>query len=605
MTSLYNTWRPQTFADIVGQEHVARTLRNALARPDQLAHAYLFAGPRGTGKTTTARVLAKAVNCQQGTQPEPCNQCDHCLAINRGAQLDLMIEIDGASHTGVDDIRDLREKVTRRPAEGRYKVYIIDEVHMLSTSAFNALLKTLEEPPPHVIFVLATTDKVPPTVLSRCQRFDFKPVATTDLVRHLRMVGEQEKLSVDDAALEFIARLATGSVRDALSLLDQAASFAGQTINVGHLQDMLGLSDQALVLAVTDALLDADLSAALTVIQTVSDRGADLRQFGHQVVGFLRALMLARSGVTSPVELSLGQEMQEAVRARSRRADVPSLVRWLQLFTEADLGLRSATVQPQLPLELAVVQAVVGVSVAELTAALMPPTATEHVPALPSMPSAQPAPTGATGTASSPHRVAEPEPAQPEAEAPSTEAALREETPQQSDQAPPGPATAPLPAMDTPQPQEAPGPTEGGSLSLATIESSWPAVLKLLGRKRKVTALLRDARVTDVQSDELVLEFDHRFHAEQIEKPENRLVTEQALQRVFDQPLRTRVVVKGASDRSEAAAGQDRSDPVVRHALAVFPGATIIDAETDDAQPAAATGKESGDEHENAAQDAE
>ena len=290
MTSLYNTWRPQTFADVVGQEHIVRTLRNALARgPTSLLTPTSSPVRAGTGKTTTARLLAKAVNCQQGMQPEPCDQCDHCLAIKRGAQLDLMIEIDGASNTGVDDIRDLREKVGRRPAEGRYKVYIIDEVHMLSTSAFNALLKTLEEPPPHVIFVLATTDpqRVPATVLSRCQRFDFKPVATTELVRHLRAVSEREELAVDDAALEFVARLATGSVRDALSLLDQAASFAGQTINVGHLQDMLGLSEQALVLAMTDALLNGDLAAALTTLQTVSDRGGGLARVRPPACRFL------------------------------------------------------------------------------------------------------------------------------------------------------------------------------------------------------------------------------------------------------------------------------------------------------------------------------
>lgn len=576
MASLYNTWRPQTFADVVGQEHIVRTLRNALARPDQLAHAYLFTGPRGTGKTTTARLLAKAVNCQQGMQPEPCDQCDHCLAIKRGAQLDLMIEIDGASNTGVDDIRDLREKVGRRPAEGRYKVYIIDEVHMLSTSAFNALLKTLEEPPPHVIFVLATTDpqRVPATVLSRCQRFDFKPVATTELVRHLRAVSEREELAVDDAALEFVARLATGSVRDALSLLDQAASFAGQTINVGHLQDMLGLSEQALVLAMADALLDGDLAAALTTLQTVSDRGADLREFGRQLVGFLRALLLAHSGVTTPAGLSLSQEEQEAVRARSRRADLPALVRWLRLFTEADQGLRSATVQPQLPLELAAVQALVAVSDAA------PPAADS-----PASPAAQPAAT--TDAAAPPQRIAEPKPARAEPAAPPA-AAPSEPAASPSDQA----APAPSPDPAAPPVAEPAAPADAEPLSVAAVESRWPAVLELLGRRRKVTALLRDARVAAVQADAVTLEFDYAFHAEQVEKPENRLVTEKALQRVFGRPLRARVVVKGAAERSTVAASPERTDPVVRHALkTAFPGATIIEETADAAEPTTTPGQ--------------
>ena len=586
MTSLYNTWRPQTFADVVGQEHIVRTLRNALARPDQLAHAYLFTGPRGTGKTTTARLLAKAVNCQQGIQPEPCDQCEHCAAIKRGAQLDLMIEIDGASNTGVDDIRDLREKVARRPAEGRYKVYIIDEVHMLSTSAFNALLKTLEEPPPHVIFVLATTDpqRVPATVLSRCQRFDFKPVATTDLVRHLRTVSEREKLAVDDAALEFVARLATGSVRDALSLLDQAASFAGQTINVGHLQDMLGLSDQALVLSMADALLNGDLAAALTTLQKVSDRGADLREFGRQLVGFLRALLLAHSGVTTPAGLSLSQEEQEAVRTRSRRVDLPALVRWLRLFTEADQGLRSTTVQPQLPLELAAVQALVAVSDAAPTVA---PAAAAAGPA---SPAAQPA--LATDAAPAPRRVADPEPTRAEKATPPA-AAPREPAAPPSDQATPAPqVAAPSPAPAAPQPAERAVPADAEPLSVAAIESRWPAVLELLGRRRKVTALLRDARVTAVQADDITLEFDYAFHAEQVEKPENRLVTEKALQRVFRRPLHARIVVKGATERSAVAANPEREDPIVRHALrTVFPGATIIDETADEAEPTTTPGQ--------------
>ncbi len=584
MTSLYNTWRPQTFADVVGQEHIVQTLRNALARPDQLAHAYLFTGPRGTGKTTTARLLAKAINCQQGMQPEPCDQCDHCTAIKRGAQLDLLIEMDGATNRGIDHIRDLREKVGRRPAEGRYKVYIIDEVHMLTDESFNALLKTLEEPPPHVIFVLATTDpqKVPPTVLSRCQRFDFKPVTMTDLVRHLRTVSAQEELVVDDAALEFIARLATGSVRDALSLLDQAAAFAGQTINVGHLQDMLGLSEQALVLAMTDALLDGDLAAALTTLQTVSDRGADLREFGRQLVSFLRALLLAHSGVTTPAALSLSQEEQEAVRARSRRADLPALVRWLRLFTEADQGLRRATVQPQLPLELATVQALVAVSDP-------PAAAAASVAAPPASPPAQPAP----ATAATSRRVAEPDSTRTETATPAAAARAAARPPR--DQAPPAPQVeAPAAAPAAPRPAERAAPVGDGPLSVAAVESRWPAMFQVLGRGRngrKVAAVLRDARVAAVQADEVTLEFDYPFHAEQIKKPENRLVTEQALQRVFRRPLRTRVVVKGAAEQSTVAASPEREDPVVRHALATFPGATIIDETADRAEPTATPGE--------------
>lgn len=568
MTSLYNAWRPQTFADIIGQQHVARTLSNALVRPDKLAHAYLLAGPRGTGKTTTARVLAKAVNCQQGMQPEPCNQCANCVAINRGAQLDLMIEIDGASHTGVDDIRDLREKVSRRPAEGRRKVYIIDEVHMLSTSAFNALLKTLEEPPPHVIFVLATTDphKIPATVLSRCQRFDLKPIATTDLVRHLRTISEREQLEVDDAALEFIARSSTGSVRDALSLLDQAASFAGQMISESHLQDLLGLSNQALVLALVDALIDGDLPAALATIQTVSDSGADLRQFGRQIVEFLRVLLLGSSGINAPAGVSMSQEALETVLTRTHRVELPVLVKWLQLLTKADQGLRTAAVQPQLPLELAVVQSIVTVGdtgkgttpLAGSTAELPPQGQAANDP----MPSS-------TG-------FDDPDSVQSNQLQPSSERASPDRTKPQHERASTiVDPTAPSTTVSS-QTTDFSVPLDGDSLSLASVEKGWPAVLRLLGRRRTITALLRDARVVGMDANEVVLEFDHRFHAEQIERPENRLVTEQALQRVFNNSLAVRVVVKGASNRSQDTKDSKDSDPVVRHALAVFEGATII-----------------------------
>ena len=592
--TLYNKWRPQTFAATIGQDHVTRTLRNALARPDQLAHAYLFCGPRGTGKTTTARVLAKALNCAQGLQPEPCNQCDHCQAINRGAQFDLLIEIDGASHTGVDDIRDLREKVSRRPGEGRYKVYIIDEVHMLSTNAFNALLKTLEEPPPHVRFIFATTEpeKVLATVLSRCQRFDFKPVPADTLIRHLRMVAEQEGLQVEHDALEFIAHSATGSVRDALSLLDQVMAFAGNTIAASHLREMLGLSDSALVLALVDALLDDDVTAAVESIQAASERGADLREFGHQVVEVLRAMLLAQSGLDPPLIPSLGQETKPAAISRSRRVELAPLVQWIQCFVEADTGVRSAAAQPQLPLELAAVQSIL-VSRGLVSQAAAPAPLPAPDVAVPKpirevrevAPKPRPRPQQRLAKADQPTKRPGPEP--PPADGPPSEG---------EPVAAPGRSSAGA---------GKPAPAKGQPLTTAALEAQWPAVLSLLGRRRSVTALLRDAAIRSVTADEVVLEFAYPFHAEQVERPENRVLVEQAIQRILGPSLRIQARVKNARGRPDRSGATGRQDPVVRHALAVFPGATIIEEVGDTNERAAAHGKDGDHEYEDAAEDAE
>ncbi|MBN2549065.1 MAG: DNA polymerase III subunit gamma/tau, partial [Anaerolineales bacterium] len=311
--ALYRKWRPQTWDAIIGQQHVVSTLRNALAAGKGV-HAYIFAGPRGTGKTTTARLLAKTVNClEEDLAKRPCGQCAHCTAMTQGRFLDL-IEIDAASNTSVDDVRDLRDKINFSPNQARYKVYIIDEVHMLSTAAFNALLKTLEEPPPHAIFVLATTEvhKIPATVLSRCQRHEFRRIPVADIVTHLRMMAEDEKIQVEAEALTLIARQSTGSMRDAISLLDQLAS-TGQAITLKMAQEVLGTAASQAVLDLIQAVIDHTPDAGLDCLHSALDSGSDPRQFARQVVDYLRDVLLVLSGnqeqvdATSEMRLLMGQ----------------------------------------------------------------------------------------------------------------------------------------------------------------------------------------------------------------------------------------------------------------------------------------------------------
>src|SRR5579872_5680472 len=286
--SLYRKWRSQSFGDMVGQEPVIRTLKNALTS-GKLAHAYLFTGPRGTGKTTTARLLAKTVNCEHPVDGEPCNQCQQCREITSGNSFNV-IEIDAASNRGIDNIRDLREKVMMPPATGKYKVYILDEAHMLTTEAFNALLKTLEEPPRHAIFVMATTDvhKMLPTVLSRCQRFDFKRFTTRQIVEHLNFVAEQEHIKLERGAAELIARAAAGGMRDALSLLDQAIAYSGDEISLTQVQAMLGVADPRAIQKLMTHVAELNSADGLHLIHELSEAGADLRQLNIQVGEYWR-----------------------------------------------------------------------------------------------------------------------------------------------------------------------------------------------------------------------------------------------------------------------------------------------------------------------------
>ena len=390
--ALYRKYRPKKWDEVVGQDHVVTTLKNAIAA-DRVAHAYLFAGSRGTGKTTLARLLAKAVNC---TNPDPAkrpdNECEHCKAVNENRFLDL-IEIDAASNTSVDDVRDLRDKINFSPSQGKYKIYIIDEVHMLSTAAFNALLKTLEEPPPHAIFVLATTEihKIPATVLSRCQRHEFRRVPVDEIVKQLKMIINAEKLQADDDALIQIARQSAGGMRDAISLLDQLSSM-GEKITLALAQTVLGTATSQTVLDLISSVMDHDPAHGLETIHKALDAGADPRSLARQIVEYLRGLMLIQMGNANQVEATA--DVRKQMHAHARSFSTSDVLRMMKAFNTAATDLRGGW-QPSLSLELALAEVLdaPGESVSQITA----PSHTKPQPAAASQAESKPQATTPSG----------------------------------------------------------------------------------------------------------------------------------------------------------------------------------------------------------------
>jgi len=351
----YRKWRPQTLAEVVGQEQVTRVLLNAL-KNDRVAHAYLFCGPRGTGKTSTGRILAKAVNClSTNGSDEPCNNCSMCRAITENRALDV-IEIDAASNTGVDNIRDLRERANYTPSEARYKVYIIDEVHMLSSSASNALLKTLEEPPPHIIFVLATTEahKVLPTVLSRCQHFNFRRIALSDVVSRLSHICISEGIKVPPETLKLIAKSATGSLRDAENILEQLITYYGDEISLDKVQAALGISVDQRFKEMIKHIIEGDVAAGIKTINEVSKNGLDLRQFNRDLIEYLRALLMIKTGADGDIDLA-AEDIKE-LNELSDKASLSHVLSAVKIYGQlASTGFDNYST---LPLELAMVDCV-------------------------------------------------------------------------------------------------------------------------------------------------------------------------------------------------------------------------------------------------------
>jgi DNA polymerase-3 subunit gamma/tau len=470
-----------------------------------VGHAYLFSGPRGTGKTTMARLLAKAVNClNDDPASRPDNTCGHCLAINEGRFLDL-IEIDAASHTGVDDVRDLRERIAFAPNEGQYKVYIIDEVHRFSGAAFDALLKTLEEPPAHAIFVLATTEihKVPQTILSRCQRFDFRRIPLAQIVGHLWEMVEAEGLQAEEAALELIARQATGSLRDAISLLDQLITGPETALTLDLAQAILGTVAGQDVQDLTAALIGGNVAYGLDVINRALDEGADPRQFAHQMVEYLRLVMLAQTGGIGLAEMVAPPDVLEVAADHAEQLPRRALLETLKAFNEAASDKQTGW-QPQLPLELAFIN-----SVDELYA-----------------PPVEPAP-----------RAAQPQ--RPAPAAPAAETAA---------------PASPAPETEQAEPvvEETPEPAAEPALSPEEIRGKWNLFMKGL-RQVDLTAeaLLRSEGVHlhSVEGNTIVLTAPSDILRDKIQAEGTRGVIEQVLGSIYQQPLTIRARTFAAQGR--------------------------------------------------------
>jgi DNA polymerase-3 subunit gamma/tau len=348
-------WRPQKFSELIGQEHIVRTLHNAIEM-DRVAHAYLFSGTRGVGKTTTARLLAKALNCEQGPTPEPCDQCNFCKEIREGYSVDVL-EIDGASNTGVNEVRELIDNVQYSTSACRFKIYIIDEVHMLSKNAFNALLKTLEEPPPQVVFIFATTEliKIPETILSRCQCFEFKPLTQQQIIGQLKAICEHDGIRIDPHSLEEIAKNGAGSMRDAQSLLDQVIAFCGQEIEPGAVESVLGVVGQNALSTFIDCVLQKDAAGLLQQVKEVIEHGKDLGYFCRDLIEYLRNLMLVKVAANAESLLSGQAAHLDTLKKQAASFGTDELQQMFHVLSKAEMEMKRSS-QPQMLFEMAVLR---------------------------------------------------------------------------------------------------------------------------------------------------------------------------------------------------------------------------------------------------------
>ena len=517
MAALYRKYRPQTFDDVVGQEAVVRTLRNAITS-DQIRQAYLFAGPRGTGKTSMARILAKCLNCAQGPTTTPDGTCHACRAIAAGTSLDV-IEMDAASQRGIDDIREIRDRVVLQPVEGGYKVYILDEAHQLTDAAWNALLKLIEEPPPHLVFVFCTTDlsKVLPTVRSRCQTFVFQRPRLQELVKVLRQIADAEGIDAPDQALALVARSGRGAYRDAVSTLDQIASATGNKVTVQSVLELLGTVEEEALFRICDLVIDRDTAGVLTYLEELAERGHDLGRLVQDLIEHLRQIMLAQHLGDVPEAAATSEEARERLKAQATQLDEATVLRLVDLLAVAVDDMRQGG-DPRLPLELALVKVTRPASdlSRESIAFRLERLEQGHV---------------SSGPVSVPDTETRPEPA--------------------------------AAAEPQPEPEPVPVPVGAPGLELSQLQEAWARTVLPAVEERggiPTASLLREAHPADLSGDTLTLEFppSAQFHLDMARDQKNATLLADALHDVTGRRLE--LVFELGEAREAPAADEEPAD---------------------------------------------
>ncbi|RJP28041.1 MAG: DNA polymerase III subunit gamma/tau [Candidatus Omnitrophota bacterium] len=517
-------WRPLTFDEIVGQQHIVSTLKSAIEK-NRLAHAYLFAGPRGVGKTSTARILAKSLNCKNGPTTKPCNTCPSCNDITQGRSMNV-IEIDGASNRGIDEIRTLRENVKFAPIQGKYKIYIIDEVHMLTTEAFNALLKTLEEPPEFVKFIFATTQpsKVLATILSRCQRFDFRRITMSEIVEQLEKITKQEKVNVDRQVLFSIAKSSEGSLRDAESILDQLVSFSGESISLNDVISVLGLVEQDILFEITDMILNNDAQAVLNLLNKVSDEGKDLTVFLNLFIEHFRNLMVAKVARQDLALIDLPQEFSSRLSKQSESFTLSEIFSALNILISAqEMAKRFDSLR--IPLEIALVRL-------------------------------------AHAGSKEKNTIKEPE---KKIKAAVNDMPLPKEKPMHAVRAKP---------KETPPAEENTVPEPESYITLERIKDAWQNIIAEIGKvKMSVATYLSEGSPVKCEKNVLTVSFakNHLLHKESLEKKDNKDLVEKLILELTKARVRINFLLSKEEHKQES----QESSPFLKNVLNTFKGRLI------------------------------